>query len=576
MKFSFFPYLIAGAMLLLGFIPAPKPAAIDVGKDLVKLGISSVNMVPGNKSLNAGPLLEKAVKYAMAQGIKDVIVPAGDYYFDPGKEKFAVTLQNIKNVNIKGNKSNFIIVDRKAGGFMFRNCKSVGLSNIALDYKTDLPFTAAIVSGADHIKSNITLSQVLGRDISDFENSTSSIRVFVFRKVGGEFLRIPVNRMAVYKWGSYSNKAVMVHGSPSYGQHSEETDFKSIIKGDILSISERNYSGANAISFVSGPEDPGTGNYLKNVTIYTAPALGVGTMWQTGFTGDGIKVIPLPGRQQYISSNADGINMTNSGKNCKLINCIVRSSGDDGISISTNLWGRVEKITGKKSALLNVRYPLKAGQKIVLTGSGGKELRLTIKQIQKKAKFTEAFFVENIGTAQDSAMIFADKDYRAPNIVLKNNSIEFSNARGIYIAGINGINITANIIKGSTSSGIMIQKLSELGNGYKTPGNSNIYISGNTIDSAFSNGFSRAIGGIEVSSSDSEALQVNDNVQIVDNKINISEDDRIAHAAISVSYTKNIVIKRNMMHRKVKGLLGSLKNNREVIIGTKVTNITQE
>lgn len=54
---------------------------LNMSQDLVRLGITSANMVPNRKDVDAGPLFFRAVSYALVRQIPRVIADPGAYYF---------------------------------------------------------------------------------------------------------------------------------------------------------------------------------------------------------------------------------------------------------------------------------------------------------------------------------------------------------------------------------------------------------------------------------------------------------------------------------------------------------------
>ena len=61
--------------------PASAESTLDLSEDLVRLGITSTNMVPNQLSLDAGPLFFRAVRYAQVNNFDRVIADPGAYYF---------------------------------------------------------------------------------------------------------------------------------------------------------------------------------------------------------------------------------------------------------------------------------------------------------------------------------------------------------------------------------------------------------------------------------------------------------------------------------------------------------------
>ncbi|WP_413666318.1 hypothetical protein ACEN9X_17365 [Mucilaginibacter sp. Mucisp86] len=571
-----------------GVITSVQKTVLDVSKDLISLGIAKANMLPGDKSLNSAPLLEAAVTYAANNNIPIVNIPKGSYYFDARGKAASINIESCKNVDILGNGSSFIIQSRKSSGILIRNSSQIGLENFSLDYESDLPFTTAIVSSVDVSGRRISISSIQGRPITDFDNSgKNSIRIFVLRKVGGgAYKSVPIARMAIDKGSSLSNSSISIVGNPVVSNAILDYGLNQIQPGDLLSISERNYSGAVAIGFLGYPPIKNSGNYIKNVTINSSPSIGVTALWQSKFNCVNVKVIPKAGRSQYISSNADGINMTNSGAGCNVTNSTVIASGDDGISIASNLCGTVQAAGGGNAFVAALRYNLSIGEDVTLSDPDDLHEYLTSKITNIELVASPAGQLKQYKITLDTptsgvkngSFIFISKNYRSPGLVVQNNLIQKVNARGIYLCGVSGVQILSNTIADANSSGIMLQQLSELNGGFKSPGNSNITIRSNIINNAFSFGYNLASGGIEASmfGGDSKTAVVNNGLVIRDNNIQIAPDRNSRHVGIFISHTKGSDIGNNTIQCVTdNGNLKSLSTDRKIVVGAQVADIKE-
>lgn len=551
---------------------------IDVSKDLTRLNIASSNMLPGDPSADCGPLLEAAAKYAAKNNIQTVSVPAGDYYFRSVRNKAFVWLNGVSNVAITGHQSNFLFASRQFSGIIIANSKNTGLSDITLDYAADLPFTSAKVTSVNAAQNTINIATPSGRPVTDFNNSgKNSIRVFVLRKTNyAAWSRLPIQRLAVVN-GGLSNQALVVTGSPAVSSDILRRDLAQIRPGDILSISERSYSGVNALAFVSYPPVISSGNYAKNVTIYSSPSLGVTSLWQNSVILSGVKVIPKPGREQYISSNADGINATNSGAGSKITGCTIIGSGDDGISVASNLLGMVTALNGDNSYNVALRYQLTQGQSISLSNPGslteyGSGKITGIQELAERSGEYKQFKITldaPLQQAQKGAYIFIPKENRSPGLLLQDNIIQMVNARGIYLAGVTGVQVIGNTIEKTNSSGIIVQQLAESGNGYKTPGNTNIIITGNKIHQPFAWGSANARGAIEssVQGSNGDTETVNNGLSIADNEIVLAPGSNSDHVGIFISHTKGSRLRNNKMN--AGNGAAALPSAKAVVLGEK-------
>src|SRR5580704_18061871 len=74
---------LAAAFLFSGFClnSWAQTTTLNLSHDLVSLGIAPANMTPGEPSLDSRPLLQAAIKYAIANSIANLIADPGAYYF---------------------------------------------------------------------------------------------------------------------------------------------------------------------------------------------------------------------------------------------------------------------------------------------------------------------------------------------------------------------------------------------------------------------------------------------------------------------------------------------------------------
>lgn len=522
----------------------PDEKIIDVSTDLTSLGIAQQNMVPNNKTIDAGPLLEAAVAYAGKHNYTKVSIPLGNYYFLTQRNNAHVFIANVNNVEINGHGATFNFSSRKVNGVIIRNCNNFGLINTSLDYSLDLPFTSATVASVDVANGMITTGNVLGRPLGDFVNSSKySVRIFVLRKdEAGNVKSVPVEWLFPED-GPLSNNIKLKGNAADIAKNLQK-----IQKGDILCISERSYGGANALSFVSYPPQINNGNYAKDVVVYSSPAIGVATMWQTNLTFSNVRVEPKQGRNQYVSSNADGINLVNSGLGNSVSNCVVMYTGDDGISFSGNLYALVTAVNSDNTLSVNERYMLKANQKIVFADAVDlHELgSATVQQepVRQKGGPSVITLSNSVSGVKAGTLIYLPEGERSPNILIQGNTIGYTYSRGIYFAGVNGARIIGNKIEHTQSCGILMQAERNI------PPVTNATIEDNIIDGAFERGDTNQPGAIEssVESVNTNAF-LNKGLKINNNKITIGGNNP-KHVGVFIANTRGYSISGNSISLK--------------------------
>jgi parallel beta-helix repeat protein len=293
-------------------------------------------------------------------------------------------------------------------------------------------------------------------------------------------------------------------------------------------------------------------------------------MWQSELSFSGIKVEPKPGREQYISSNADGINLVNSGSGNTVSDCLVTYSGDDGISFSGNLYATVASVSGSNTIVVNERYKLKANQQIVFVDPGDlHEIGSATIQQEPQRQNGAATTIQLDRTFPDfknGTLIFLPENSRSDGITIQNNTVRYPYSRGIYFSGVNGAQIIGNTIEHTQSCGILGQAEQNI------PGVTNAVIKNNIINGAFEKGSTGQPGAIEISvEGKSTSAFVNKNITIVNNSITLGSQDP-KHVGIYMANIKQYNLSNNTLQQKqANGALVNLSQVRSFGKGASVS-----
>jgi hypothetical protein len=521
-------------------------SALSVSSDLTSLGISPQNLLPNQSGVNAGPLLEQAIDYAAGHGIATVSLAKGDYYFSvqPGR-KAHLTIRALKNVVLNGNGSTFHFGSRRFAGILVVESSSIGVENLTLDYDRDLPSTTAVVGSVDIEAHTVHFAKVLGRPVSDLDslNPKTSIRIFVLRKNADGSVTNYFERFLAEKGVKLTDDRIsLVNVGPNLDLLRGE--MAQIRPGDLLSISERDYTGANAVEFFSSHPGTCTGNFARNITIYASPAMGIGGLWQSDLSYSHVTVVPNPSRAawQFISSNADGLG-NSYDSNISVTDCSVQMTGDDGMSCSIGQLGTVATVADSQFTTPVTRFPFLPGELISFSAPSSQKAlgTVTVKSVTPSSLPGGG---PTIGVDQPltnvvpGAIIFQAQD-KSAYCLYQNNTVRGAYARGLFISGLRGIKVLSNHIENTVGPGIMVVASHESG-GFRTPGNRDVLIDSNSVLGAFAWGVNGAHGGIEVgvvSAGADTSERLNFNVSIVQNRS--SADNRSGkHYGIYVSNTE--------------------------------------
>jgi hypothetical protein len=477
----------------------------------------------------------------------------------PG-QKAHVTIRALKDVMLDGNGSTFHFGSRRFAGILVAESSSIGVENLTLDYDRDLPSTTAVVGSVDVAAHTIHFAKVLGRPVSELDslNPKTSIRIFVLRKNADGSVTNYFERYLAAKGVKLADDQIsVVNVGPRLDLLRNE--LAQIRPGDLLSISERDYTGANAVEFASSHPGACSGNFARNLTIYASPAMGIGGLWQSGLSYSHITVRPNPSRAawQYISSNADGLGHSYDS-NISVTDCSVSMTGDDGMSCSVGLLGTVATVEGSQFTTPATRFAFLPGELISFsTPTTQKALgTATVKSVTPSVVPGGPPTIEvdqPLTNVVPGAVIFqaqAESTY----CVYRNNTVRGAYARGLFMSGMRGVKVLSNHIENTVGPGIMVVASHESG-GFRTPGNHDVLIDSNSVQGAFAWGVNGEHGGIEVgvvSAGTDTNERLNFNVSIVHNRV--SADDRTArHYGIYVSNTEDPHVSGNEVEMRREG-----------------------
>jgi hypothetical protein len=458
---------------------------LNLSRDLVAKGIAASNMTPDMPTLDSGPLFQAGVEYASAHGIPKVIADRGSYYFLTLYSPFQhVYLNQISNVTVDLHYSDLYAAFSNIIAIQIANSTNFTLKNFTVDYQ-ELPFTQVTVTGVSG--KTVTFQQMGTYPLpSSFNTRTvpssylnSGYFVFIFRD--GKELRA-AGRMAVAP--PFSDSEIQLAGGEPW---STAADLANIHSGDTLELTWR-----AGVATISGNQNASL--TLQNISVYASGYVGIGIGNSSKTIIDHVQVIPRPGTDRLISSNADGIHLSHAGAHNMVSNSTVHRGCDDGIAID-----------GQWSAI--VSGPAN-GDTVQVTPNGGP---LTVGESVEFISILDATIVDTAtiiaasapsggrvtltldhavgGLQQGFGVTPADASLRGGGTVLTGNLVhEEVFARGIYPAGVKNVSVTGNMTEATNQAGILVEQDEGLSYSYKTGPSSGIAITNNIVDSALGYG----------------------------------------------------------------------------------------
>ena len=478
------------------------PAVLNVSHDLVASGIAKQNMTPDSPSLDSRPLLQAAIEYASANHIPTVTADRGKYYFLSQNSPYQhVFLRNVANVTVDLQYSDLYFALGNIVAIQAVASTNLTLKNFTVDY-LQLPFTQLAVTGVNAATKTVSFKQFGNYPLpSTFNTVTvpatgyniSGYFLFFFRN--GQQLRTTFRLAAA---APFNDSSIVI---TSTGPGSESADIATIQPGDTMVLTYR--AGLATIA-----ADTSTGFMLQNVSVYASGFIGVSTYLSSASTIDHVQVIPRPGTDRLIATNADGIHLSQAGANNLVTNNTVRRGCDDAIAIDGQWYATVNAPNngatvqvkrnivppidiGASFDFINITNGTVVGTASIIaetpppsqqTGAAGELITLTLDHAIN-------------GLQPNFGVTPTDPNLRGSGTVISGNLVREENfVRGIYPAGVKNVTVTDNMIELTNGPGILIEQDEALAYDYKTGPSSGITIKNNIVDNAL--GWGAAGGGV--------------------------------------------------------------------------------
>lgn len=447
-----------------GLVSGQTPSVLNLSHDLVTNGIATQNMTPNMPALHARPLFQAGINYALKNHIPLVIADQGSYYFLSLNSQYQhVYLNAISNVTVDLQYSDLYFAQGNIMGIDVNECMNLTLKNFTVDYM-QLPFTQVMVTGVNSTARTISIQQLESYPLPSYLNAVTvpstypnnGYYAYIFRN--GVQLRT-TGRMPVSS--PASNTSIQITGTDPWAQPAQ---LATIEPGDTLVLELR--AGIGAI-FAS----TSTGLTVQNVAVYASGFIGVFTSYGSGITVDHVQVIPRPGTDRMISTNADGIHLGYAGANNAITNNTVKRGCDDAIAIDGQ-WVAIVNAANNGASVqvkrnnntpiaidesldfINVTNAATIGTATVVSetppvnqqlGTGGELITLTLDHA--------------ITLAPNFGVTPTDPNLRGNGTVISGNLVQQQTfGRGIYPAGVSNITITNNLIEATNESGILVEQ----------------------------------------------------------------------------------------------------------------------
>ena len=461
---------------------------LNLSTDLVRLGIAASNLTPNQPTLDAGPLLESGVRYAVKNNLARVIADPGSYYF-----LSASTASSGAHAAFSGPTTASLTIDLQGSdlylsrpgliGIFLTGGNNLTLQNFTVDYLQQV-YTQAVVTGVSAASRQIQFTVQPGWQNPSALNALIPTGqaigyVYVFRN--GQ------------PWAGFSRMPAVspfTDGSVTLTAATTTANIAAIRAGDVVVVEAR--AGGTGILAVGL-----TSSTLRNIKIYSGGS-GVRLLRCTSSLLDHIVVMPRPGTDRLISTVADGIQPQQLGLNNVIRSCRSIRTGDDGFSPLTFVFGSVQSSTGARSVqvqgdpatALNGNMPLPNGSNVAFE-------RATDGAIVASAVLVSQASATAVGGLPQMVLAFdrdlpanltgtwvysTDASWRGGNLLLERNAVEEQTSfRGFSIWGIMNGTLYGNYVQRSSATGIDIVHQLRVGD-WIVPPVVNLTVINNVID----------------------------------------------------------------------------------------------
>jgi hypothetical protein len=507
-----------------------QPPVLNVSHDLTTLGIATQNMSPDTPDLDSRPLFESALQYAQTHSIPRVTADPGAYYFLTGHSFGAFVFFNgLHDVAIDFAGSDLYVKLGNWNAISCTNCQNVQFLNFTLD-SLQLPFTQVRVTSVDTANNRILYAALPGWEAATNFNTVRNpfgaaepLYAFDFRN--GAPVR-QTARMSIQK--PVDSSFLSVSGSAPWENVKQ---LASIQPGDIIVLEAR--AGGPAVVFRGG-----SNIVIKNVALYFSGQVGVSVDAAPNSTLERVQVIPRPGTDRLVSSNADGISAIQLGQNLTIRGCRVKRTQDDGMSPNSQSLAVVTGQQGARVVTVNrSAYSIFANGLAVQfidnkTGSPAVTAHITQQDPPYSSALPTFGGAVTLTLDQDipalalnDPMVYGDPAFRGSGLLLENNLIQdLVWPRGISVWGILGGILRGNVVRNVAWSAInLVQHLSI--KDWMVGPLQNVEVRHNVVgqfNSGFGGPFGDDLAGIDIQSADLNLAMITNaspfqNITIVDN-----------------------------------------------------------
>jgi hypothetical protein len=460
-------------------LPAfPPPPVLNASTDLDQLPVNyrTSNMLPNVPGQDSAPLLNDAIKWVShynsdnpTNPYTQITAQTGTYYFlttTPvgGRQVYVVVSPENKNFKLQNVTidlgGSFLLFDNALyDAFNINNCNNLILSNFSVDYQI-LPFTQLLVQ--EVLNSNQILAvprRMLPSgtyaDVYQLQQTQFGATLYGFDFRLGR-LNPSTARWTISPLTEPSNVLTLEQGNADL-----------IKPGDTFEVEARGGGPAIWIQSCNSIQ-------LQGLSIYSSGGVGIITNYSPGVSIESVKIIPRPGTNRLVSTNAGGIAVNATAEANSIQNCTISGTQDDCISGNSPAVGYVVGPILPPQLTCVLAEPnsqfVKVGSQVYFVDpfTGG-----PITDSSKRVTICTIAALESSGTKQNptltvtmqsslpglpaQAMMYSTNPAtRGNGLLIDSNDISSNTlARGIALSGQTGVTISNNTLSLIQEAGIL-------------------------------------------------------------------------------------------------------------------------
>jgi len=281
-----------------------------------------------NAAEDSGPGIRGAIEATrVCGGHVAVKLESGTYRVDtPSGEQFALVLQGLKGVTVKGegNSTEVILTSPRHGAFFLAECENVVITDLVIDYDP-VPFTQGTVERANSKDGWFDLRlQKAYPSLSEpwFADAPKPYGQWgmIFDPKERRLKRGAPDFIFIDRWEEMERGFWRI-----YPVNDQRERLEFMAKGDRFVHMARH--GRAALYFWRSRQSA-----ARNVTVYASPGLAAAVVGSEDVVIEGLTVTWRPGTDRLISTDADGVHCQQNVFGPTIERCLLEGMADDSVN----------------------------------------------------------------------------------------------------------------------------------------------------------------------------------------------------------------------------------------------------